>query len=81
MSKIYHIDLAEEYCCDTFPVDYVCYFKNETHLYLICTEKEYSDILYLRIKVEHKNKKMISEYEPYYTTTFGMNNQRIYEPQ
>jgi len=58
---------------------YVCYYKNDNYLYLVCTEYETSTPTHIRIKKSQYNQKIINDYEEYYTYIYGLDNTRIYE--
>ena len=76
MVKTYKVGSPEEIADNHYGV-YVCYYNNETHLYLVSIEKEPND-RFIRIKVEDKNKKYIEEYEEYHTYTWGGEDDNMY---
>ena len=61
MVKVYTVDTQ----------DYVAYYKNEEHIYLVCIEPHCEEDRFIRIKVSDKDKKTIMEYECCYTFTWG----------
>lgn len=76
MVKVYNIHIMFEYYAD-----YIAYFKNETHIYLVCIENNDDYTRFIRIKIEDKNKKEIYDYENYHTYTWGYPERREYEKQ
>ena len=68
MVKIYTVDNQE----------YVAYYKNEEHIYLVCIEPDCEEDRFIRIKVSDKNKKDI-DYECAYTYTWGEREYREFK--
>jgi hypothetical protein len=62
-----------------FDIEFVAYYKNETHIYLATIDPDNAYDRFIRIKIEDKNKKEIYDYEPYYTYTWGFNEKREYK--
>jgi hypothetical protein len=73
MVKIYNIHYYND-----VESEYVAYYKNNTHIYLVSIELHDSP-RFIRIKTSQYHEKLIYDYEEYYTYTYGFDNTRVYE--
>tara|TARA_R100001163_G_C4880391_1_gene77987 strand:- start:210 stop:443 length:234 start_codon:yes stop_codon:yes gene_type:complete len=70
MVKIYQIRVGEE-CIE----DYVEYYRNDTHIYLISIETDGLNCRWVRIKKTDRNKKFIDDWENYCNAYRDYNNE------
>jgi len=67
MVKIYNIWIGD-YCGDEHTDDYIEYYRNDTHLYLVALleQEDLHESRFLRIKITDRNKKIIYDFEPFW---------------
>ena len=63
--KVYDIDLMSGDCNTPWTNQYVKYYSDDTHIYLVCIEEE-PEYNFVKINKKEKNKKIIKNWEVTY---------------